>query len=167
MLIILLGLAWMSVLDLRHRRVPNRYSLGFIGGCALGAILNLFLQDPVFVQNLGFIKELGFLPERAFIQESALARWITLGQPNLYWWASLLVVLLFTLPGYRKGVVGGADIKLLLGLALLFSPYAITLIIAMAFGLFCLYWCVAFRHEQEAPFVPALCLAVLLHTAFF
>lgn len=78
--------------------------------------------------------------------------------------ASILVTMAITLPGYIKGWLGGADIKLLLALALLSSYEQMLWLLITAFVLFIIYWWVFYRDKEHAPFVPALFVAVCLQT---
>ncbi|GAA5644867.1 hypothetical protein Vpro01_00601 [Vibrio proteolyticus] len=78
--------------------------------------------------------------------------------------AAILVTLAITLPGYIKGRLGGADIKLLLALALLSSFEQMLWLLITAFVLFIIYWWVFYRDKERAPFVPALFVAVCLQT---
>ncbi|MHC6530130.1 MULTISPECIES: prepilin peptidase [unclassified Vibrio] len=78
--------------------------------------------------------------------------------------AAILVTMAITLPGYIKGWLGGADIKLLLALALLSSYEQMLWLLITAFVLFIIYWWVFYRDKEHAPFVPALFVAVCLQT---
>nr|WP_321460537.1 prepilin peptidase [uncultured Vibrio sp.] len=78
--------------------------------------------------------------------------------------ASVLVTMAITLPGYIKGWLGGADIKLLLALALISNFEQMLWLLITAFIFFIIYWWVLCRDKGHAPFVPALFVAVCLQT---
>lgn len=75
---------------------------------------------------------------------------------------SLFYVLIIMIPGYKKGFLGGADVKLFLGLALIFSPDEVLFLLIASFTLFCVYWMLFYRKTREAPFVPAIFLALTI-----
>lgn len=74
---------------------------------------------------------------------------------------SLVFVIILTLPGFIFGVFGGADVKILLSVALI-SPLALMLnILLVSFGCFALYWLLFIRdRQQHGPFIPCLLVGV-------
>ncbi len=76
---------------------------------------------------------------------------------------SLGITLVLTIPGYARGAFGAADIKLLLGLALLLTYTQMAWLLVTAFSIFCVYWWLFCRRKTCAPFVPAIFSAFCVH----
>ncbi|PSJ48140.1 hypothetical protein C7H85_04980 [Zobellella endophytica] len=77
-----------------------------------------------------------------------------------HWQQLLLVVFWFLLllPGFLLRVMGAADIKIILILALI-SPFTLLLhALVLAFGGVVLWWLIKDRDRREYPFIPFLTL---------
>lgn len=79
---------------------------------------------------------------------------------------SLGLTLLLTLPGYWRNAFGGADIKVLLVLALILPWQVMMMMLLTAFVIFILYWALFYRSDKSAPFIPAVFSAFVLTTYF-
>jgi prepilin peptidase CpaA len=80
---------------------------------------------------------------------------LTLAGPSLVSMAvNIAIALALTLPGYIKGVVGGGDVKLMLALAPLFSPFQ--LLFVFSTGVASLLLLMTFLHSvAKMPLIKA------------
>ncbi len=77
---------------------------------------------------------------------------------------SLLITLAITIPGYISKQFGAADIKILLALALITPWSLMIMLLIVSFIVFTIYASLFYAKSKQAPFVPAICIAVGIHT---
>lgn len=119
----------------------------------------LLLCSLLDIQQRIVSNKLSFLLVLNSISMVVQNKGLIVGSEWSFW--SLVFVIILTLPGFIFGVFGGADVKILLSVALI-SPLALMLnILLVSFGCFALYWLLFIRdRQQHGPFIPCLLVGV-------
>ncbi|KLV11337.1 MULTISPECIES: prepilin peptidase [Photobacterium] len=119
----------------------------------------LLLCSLLDIQQRIVSNKLSFLLVLNSISMVVQNKGLIVGSEWSFW--SLVFVIILTLPGFIFGVFGGADVKILLSVAII-SPLALMLnILLVSFGCFALYWLLFIRdRQQHGPFIPCLLVGV-------